>query len=159
NDVVCLALGPVVMRLARRIRRHPAPYLIALATAANAGSVATITGNPQNMILGALSRMPFATFAARLTPVALASLAIVYAVIAIVFRRSLGHELDEAAPSDPAALRDPLGAPSHDLLPKGVTVLLGAVALFFAGVPSELVALGAAAVLMLGRVRPERIYM
>ncbi len=158
NDVVCLALGPVVLRLARRIRRHPAPYLVALATAANAGSTATITGNPQNMIIGALSRMRYASFAARLTPVAVAALAIDYAVIAIAFRRSLGRELEESLPSDPGAPRDPLGPPSRDLLPKGVTVLVGAVALFFAGVPSEIVALGAAAVLMLGRVRPERIY-
>src|SRR5688572_18223039 len=69
NDVVCIALGPVVIGLARRIRRDPVPYLIALATSANIGSVATITGNPQNMIIGALSKIPYAAFGARLGPV------------------------------------------------------------------------------------------
>jgi Na+/H+ antiporter NhaD/arsenite permease-like protein len=157
NDVVCIALGPVVFRLARRLRRDPAPYLIALATAANAGSVATITGNPQNMILGALSRLSYATFAARLTPVAAVALVIDYAVVALAFRRTLARDFDDGHAGDEGPA-DPAGEPSPELLPKGVGVLLGAVVLFFAGVPISLVALGAAALLMLGRVRPERLY-
>jgi Na+/H+ antiporter NhaD/arsenite permease-like protein len=156
NDVVCLALGPIVLRLAWRLRRSPVPFLVALATAANAGSVATVTGNPQNMILGALSRIPFATFAARLAPVAAAALVVDYLVIAVVFRRALSRE--EPAPESDDGEPDPAGPPSPELLPKGVAVLLGAVGLFFAGAPSALVALGAGALLMLGRVRPERLY-
>jgi Na+/H+ antiporter NhaD/arsenite permease-like protein len=156
NDVVCLALGPVVLHLARRLRRNPVPFLIALATAANAGSVATVTGNPQNMIIGGLSRIPYATFAARLAPVAAAALVVDYLVIALAFRRTLSRE--EPARESDDGQPDPAGPPSPELLPKGVAVLLGAVALFFAGAPSALVALGAAALLMLGRVRPERLY-
>src|SRR5262245_24471176 len=48
NDVVCLVLAPLVLDVTRRLRLPPVPYLIALATAANVGSVATLTGNPQN---------------------------------------------------------------------------------------------------------------
>jgi Na+/H+ antiporter NhaD/arsenite permease-like protein len=157
NDVVCLALAPIVLRLALRLRRDPAPYLVGLATAANAGSVATLTGNPQNMILGALSRLSYSTFAARLAPVAAGALLVDYAVVALVFRRALARDIGEERTGD-SGYRDPAGEPSPELLLKGVTVLLGAVALFFAGVPIALVALGAAAVLMLGRVRPERLY-
>jgi Na+/H+ antiporter NhaD/arsenite permease-like protein len=156
NDVVCLALGPVAFTLARRLRRDPVPYLVALATAANIGSTATITGNPQNMIIGALSHIPYVTFASRLAPVALVGLAIDYAVVAVAFRRSLARETQESPPS--ILPRDPAGDPTRELLPKGVTVLVALVVLFFAGAPIELVALGAAAVLMLGRVRPERLY-
>ena len=49
NDVVCLVMAPIVLDLARQLRLPPPPYLIALATAANVGSVATLTGNPQNI--------------------------------------------------------------------------------------------------------------
>lgn len=157
NDIVCLALVPVVVRLAERVKRSPLPYLVALATSANVGSVATITGNPQNMIIGALSRIPYATFAARLAPVAAAGLVLDYAVVALVFRRALATPLRESAPPSHRP-EDPAGDPSHELLPKGVTVLVGLVVLFFAGAPIDLVALGAAAVLMLGRVRPQRLY-
>jgi Na+/H+ antiporter NhaD/arsenite permease-like protein len=157
NDVVCIALGPVVLTLARRLRRDPVPYLVALATSANVGSLATITGNPQNMIIGALSRIPYGSFAAKLAPVAAAGLVLDYAVVALAFRRALATPLRDSAPPSHRP-EDPAGEPSHELLPKGVTVLVGLVALFFAGAPIDLVALGAAAVLMLGRVRPQRLY-
>jgi len=156
NDVVCLALGPIVLGLARRSRRHPVPYLVALATAANIGSTATITGNPQNMIIGTLAGLPYATFAGHLAPIAAFGLVLDYLVVAVAFRGALRREVDESRES--AAPRDPAGKPVHGLLPKGVVVLAGVVLLFFAGAPVELVALGAAAVLMLGRVRPHRLY-
>jgi Na+/H+ antiporter NhaD/arsenite permease-like protein len=50
NDIGCLALGPLVLYLARRLRFHPLPHLIGLATASNVGSTGTITGNPQKML-------------------------------------------------------------------------------------------------------------
>jgi Na+/H+ antiporter NhaD/arsenite permease-like protein len=156
NDVVCIALGPVVLTLARRTRRDPVPYLVALATAANVGSTATITGNPQNMIIGAMSHISYAAFAHRLAPVAFLGLLVVYAVVALVFRRELATELDAAPLS--VMPRDPAGDPDRMLLPKGVVVLLGLVVSFFAGARIDVAALGAAALLMLGRVKPQRLY-
>ncbi|HEY7172792.1 MAG TPA: SLC13 family permease, partial [Vicinamibacterales bacterium] len=52
NDTICLVFTPVVLDLAAARRERPLPYLLALATASNIGSVATITGNPQNMLIG-----------------------------------------------------------------------------------------------------------
>jgi Na+/H+ antiporter NhaD/arsenite permease-like protein len=157
NDVVCLAFGPIVLSLARRVRRDPAPYLVALATAANVGSTATITGNPQNMIIGGLSHVPYGTFAARLAPVAALGLVLDFAIVALAFRGALSRDVGEdARPS--IAPGDPAGMPNRKLLPKGVAVLLGLVGCFFAGVPVEIAALGAGALLMLGRQRPDRLY-
>lgn len=157
NDVVCLALGPIALTLARRVRRDPVPYLVALATAANVGSTATITGNPQNMIIGGLSHMPYRTFAARLGPVAALGLVLVFAIVALSFRRALATDTrnDERSSDAPG---DPITVPDTTLLPKGVTVLVGLILCFFAGVPVEIAALGAGALVMLGRQRPERLY-
>jgi Na+/H+ antiporter NhaD/arsenite permease-like protein len=157
NDVVCLAFGPIVLSLARRVRRAPAPYLVALATAANVGSTATITGNPQNMIIGGLSHVAYGTFAARLGPIAAVGLVLDFAIVALAFRGALSRDTGEGerpsiAPGDPA------GMPNPKLLPKGVAVLIGLVGCFFAGVPVEIAALGAGAILMLGRQRPDRLY-
>ena len=52
NDVVCVAMTPLVLHLCRHLKRPPIPYLVGLATSSNIGSVATITGNPQNIIIG-----------------------------------------------------------------------------------------------------------
>jgi Na+/H+ antiporter NhaD/arsenite permease-like protein len=59
NDAVCLVMTPLVIEVTRSLRRDPIPYLLAVAMASNVGSTATITGNPQNMIVGAVSRIPY----------------------------------------------------------------------------------------------------
>jgi Na+/H+ antiporter NhaD/arsenite permease-like protein len=153
NDVVCVALTPLVLDLTRRLKRPAIPYLVGLATASNVGSVATITGNPQNMIIGSLSGIAYLRFTARLAPVALAGLLITYFVTARVYRGVLSEAADEAGP---AVL--PVPRVHRGLLLKSVAVALATVGLFFAGKPIALVALGAAAVLMLSRVRPEKVY-
>src|SRR5208283_459510 len=52
NDAICLVLAPLVLELTLSLRRNPVPYLLAVAMASNIGSTATITGNPQNMMIG-----------------------------------------------------------------------------------------------------------
>ena len=67
-------LTPLVIDITVSLKRNPLPYLIALAASANIGSTATITGNPQNMIIGISSNIPFINFTARLLPVAVTGL-------------------------------------------------------------------------------------
>ena len=154
NDVVCVALTPLVLHLCQRLKRPPIPYLVGLATASNVGSVATITGNPQNIIIGSLSHISYVRFAARLAPVALIGLAINFAIVALVYRTTLRERVPELAQEDDAA-RTKI---HRGLLWKSITVTLVTVGLFFAGQPIALVALVAAGILMLDRVRPERVY-
>jgi Na+/H+ antiporter NhaD/arsenite permease-like protein len=158
NDIICLALTPLVVHLTRRLKLNPLPHLVGLATAANIGSTATIIGNPQNMIIGSLSHVPFLRFSARLAPVAAAGLLLDFLVLAGVYRAALRPPDGVAAlPPEP-----PPGRPHREahnwLLWKSLAVTLAAVVLFFAGLPVALVALGAAAVLLLGRIRPEKVY-
>ena len=161
NDIVCIALTPLVIQLARRLQINPLPHLIGLATAANIGSTATLTGNPQNMIIGSLSHIPYLRFAACLAPVAVIGLVIDFLVIAVVYRRELG--VVQAAAD--ASLQEPAVRPQKSfhrsqlwLLRKSVAVTVVTVILFFIGMPIALVASGAATVLLLSRVRPEKIY-
>jgi Na+/H+ antiporter NhaD/arsenite permease-like protein len=161
NDIVCLALTPVVIQLARRLKINPLPHLIGLATAANIGSTATLTGNPQNMIIGVLSHIAYWRFAVCLAPVAVIGLVIDFLVIAVAYRGKLGvtQEAADQFPEKPAERQQYSHQQSQLwLLRKSVAVTLAAVILFFIGMPVALVALGAAAVLFLGRVRPEKIY-
>src|SRR5947209_9114715 len=76
NDTVCLMLTPLVVAVMVRGRLPLTPYLLALAMSANLGSVSTLVGNPQNMIIGHLSHIPFLRFSSILLPVAAAWLAI-----------------------------------------------------------------------------------
>ena len=154
NDVVCVALTPLVLKLCQRLRRPPIPYLVGLATASNVGSVATITGNPQNIIIGSLSQISYLRFSARLAPVALIGLMINFAVVALVYRKALAQTTEESPSPDEM----PRPRVHRGVLWKSSFVTLGTIALFFAGKPIAPVALGAAGVLMLDRIRPQKVY-
>jgi Na+/H+ antiporter NhaD/arsenite permease-like protein len=152
NDAICLVMTPLVLDLALRLKRNPVPYLLAVAMASNAGSVATITGNPQNMIIGSLSHVPYVTFAAALTPVALTGLVLTFALLALIYRSEFTGRLE--------TVEGPRLHYHGPLVAKSLAVLLGMVALFFAGQPVAKVALlGGALLLFTRRVRPEKVYL
>ena len=171
NDIVCLALTPLVLHLARRLRFNPVPHLIGLATAANIGSTATITGNPQNMIIGIQSHISYLRFAARLFPVAALGLVLDFLVIAFIYRASLVplRPVDSLTKSGkhkkikrPSRKDRPPSSRAHAWLRnKSVLATVVTVTLFFV-LPSPylpVIALGAAAFLLVGRiVNPEKIY-
>src|SRR6266516_5031870 len=89
NDTICLMLTPLVIAVIQRGKLPLLPYLIALATSANIGSVATLVGNPQNMIIGHFSHIPFAQFWRALVPVWCVALAINFAILRFGFRKIL----------------------------------------------------------------------
>lgn len=153
NDTVCLMLTPLVVELALRSRRDPLPYLVALATAANVGSAATIVGNPQNMLIGASSGIPFGRFLLMLGPPSLAGLLVVYFVVVACFPAEFrkGEAL--------AVVPDARARTYGPLLWKSLGAALLMLVLLFAGVPAPLASLAAAAVLLVTRrIKPERVF-
>jgi Na+/H+ antiporter NhaD/arsenite permease-like protein len=147
NDTVCIVLTPLVCELAARLKRDPIAYLLAVAMASNAGSTATITGNPQNIIIGSLSRIPYTQFAATLAPVAAIGLLLTFGLLALVFRHEFWTR--ERLSSTPSPAEFPSAAPSR--LVKPVLVTLAMMAGFFAGLPPAAVAISAAAVMLITR--------
>ena len=154
NDVVCIALTPLLIDTCEELGMSPVPLLIALATASNIGSAATITGNPQNMIVAGFADLHYARFAIRLAPIALMGLAIDYAVIAYVYRHELARPARRADRIEPRRHRTIVA-----LMAKSSIVAGGALVCFALGYPTHLVALGAAAVLLFTRrIKPQRIF-
>lgn len=153
NDTICLVFTPIVIDVARARGHAPLPYLLGLATASNIGSVATITGNPQNMLIASMSRIGYRDFSAALAPVAAIGLVIDVAVIWWMFRNDLRR-----TPTDDAPVRGP--RPVHRaLMAKALIVSGGVLVAFLAGYEPATVAAGAAAILLITRrVKPEKIY-
>jgi Na+/H+ antiporter NhaD/arsenite permease-like protein len=145
NDTICLMLTPLVIAVIRRGKLPLLPYLIALATSANVGSAATLVGNPQNMIIGHFSHIPFAQFSRSLAPAAIIALAINFVILRFGFRRVLRAAVVE---------QEPHAIPKLDL---GLFALVCAVfvsifACFLAGLNLAWTALaGAALVMVLAR--------
>src|SRR5499425_2729869 len=95
NDIVCLVMVPFVLSITRKMNLQPLPYLLAVATASNIGSVATITGNPQNMLIGSFSGIHYRDFLAHLGPVALVGLLINWGVLHWVHMRKVTMEAED----------------------------------------------------------------
>lgn len=152
NDVVCLVMAPIVLDLTRQLRLPPQPYLIGLATAANVGSVATLTGNPQNMLVGSFSGIGYRTFLLREAPVAVVGLLLVFAVIWLAYRRRLPEAL-------PALDLEERFVVHRALMTKTIVAVAVMLVAFLAGVPIALVAIaGAACCLLTRRVNPDKVY-
>jgi Na+/H+ antiporter NhaD/arsenite permease-like protein len=151
NDTVCMMMTPVLLRIAARLRVSPAPYLIAMVTATNIGSVMTLVGNPQNMLIGVRSHIPFLDFTRRLWPVAVVGLCIDYAVVRWSYRRTLPGRLSEAEPAGSSSV-------SQLRLTLSLVVMLAFLALLAAGFPPPTVAmsLGALVILLESR-RPSQL--
>ena len=152
NDIVCLVMVPFVLSIAKGMQLKPLPYLLAVATASNIGSVATITGNPQNMLIGSFSRLGYRDFLVHLAPVAVAGLLLDWLVLHWVHMRQAQH-VEE--------VKDRIPLPPLDLsrLTKPVVVVTAVVIAFFGGVPPAMAAALGAAVLLISRtLEPRKLY-
>src|SRR5579883_1172385 len=143
---------PFVLSITRKMELQPLPYLLAVATASNIGSVATITGNPQNMLIGSFSGIHYRDFLAHLGPVALAGLFLDWAVLHWMHMRNVPVA---------RAGREEIPLPALDLsrLTKPVIVATAVVTGFFLGVdPALMAALGAAVLLITRTLEPQKLY-
>ena len=153
NDIVCLVMTPLVVHMTRRLGLAPVPYVVAVATASNIGSTATITGNPQNMLIGSLSGISYLDFIAHLGPVAIVGLFLSWAVL---------HWVYLPGSVDRVPVAQVLSAPEfqHERVrKKPVVVLVIVLAGFLVGVPPALMAaIGAALLLITRTVDPRTVY-
>jgi len=165
NDVVVLLFTPVVVQAARLLGVNPVPYLIAEAMASNIGSTATIVGNPQNMLIGVASGIPFGRFFALLAPIAVLGGLVLFFTVWGFYRRHLRSPAGAdavAGRSLAVAAGHALPAEAHRLLWRTTPVLLGTVAGFFLSTPLGIgvhtVALvGGTVAILVGGVRPSEV--
>jgi Na+/H+ antiporter NhaD/arsenite permease-like protein len=144
NDTIVLVFTPLILDLATALRRNPLPYLVALVTAANLGSVATIIGNPQNMLVGISSGIGFVDFTAALAPIALLGLGVIWVVIVLVYRADFRAEIFTTSYQLVAEVKRPR-------LRKALFATVLMLVTLIAGAPVPLAAVLAAAVLLVTR--------
>src|SRR3989449_10063956 len=132
---------PTSMFCGLPLRVRPTPYLIGLAMGANAGSVVSVTGNPQNMLVGIWSGASFRGFLLHLLPVGLGGLAITYGYLRWAYRADLAEPFRERLETVPGALDRPL-------VVKGLVLFAGAAVAWLAGGPLPLVAIPAGALMV-----------
>ncbi len=151
NDAICLVMAPLVLELTMGLKRNPVPYLLAVAMASNVGSTATITGNPQNMMIGSFSGIPYTQFAGALAPVAVVGLLLTIGLLALLHRADLRGSVVDVHP--------PRVRINRALVVRSLIATAAVVVLFFAGEPPAKAAIIVGALLLLTRrVKSARVY-
>jgi len=152
NDTIVIVFTPLIIEVTIALKRNPVPYLVALAVSANIGSAATIIGNPQNMIIGIASGIPFAKYALYQIVPSLIGLLIIIVIISIIYKKEFyktifdNIEIEEAKPYRPLFIKSIVAS----------TLMIIA---FFAGVSIPLASLGGASILLITRrLKPERVF-
>ncbi|MEH2407842.1 anion transporter [Nostoc sp.] len=151
NDTIALILTPLVLGLTQTLNLNPIPYLLALAGATNLGSVATLSGNPQNILIGSFSGISYLDFAKALTPIALVSLLIQIGLLWWLY------------PDVRSTKSCPSGTPVRyrifkPLLTKSLLITAGLLIAFLIGIPPAQATFVAAGLMFITRrIKPQRV--
>ncbi len=153
NDTVVIIFTPLVIEVTLSLKRNPIPYLIALVTSANIGSSATIIGNPQNMIIGISSGIPFGQYLYYQAMPSLVGLTFIWIILKLLYKSefNLTHFEKIVLPDV---------KPYIPLLIKSIISSSLMIIAFFAGVSIPLAAFGGASLLLITRrLKPERVFL
>lgn len=151
NDTIAIVFTPLTLLITEQLKLNPIPYLLTVAAATNMGSVATINGNPQNLIIGSISNISYLDFALALTPVAMFGL-----IIQILWLCWLYPEARSLSPlPSPPPLKYRLYKPLlYKTLAVNFAILIGLII----GLPlAETAFVGGAILLITRRLKPQRI--
>ncbi len=144
NDIICLAMTPILLEGCTHRQRNPLPFLLGLACASNIGSAATLIGNPQNMLIGQSLQLSFLTYLLQAIVPVIVSLVVAWAILVFLFRGKW-HLTSDLSVSDRTPYHSWQSA-------KGLLVLTALVIAFiFSPFPREVIALAAAGLLLMSR--------
>jgi Na+/H+ antiporter NhaD/arsenite permease-like protein len=148
NDIVVFAMTPMLCAGLKARGLDPKPYLMALAGAGNAGSAATLIGNPQNILIGQAGDLGFWHFALVCGPPALMGLGCVYIAVRLMWAKELA--------TPPQAVAGPSPTVNIRQMNKALLATVALLVLFATPLPREIAALAVAAALLASRVIQSR---
>jgi len=129
NVTTVIIMAPVTVLIAGILGISSIPLLMAEALLANTGGVATLVGDPPNILIGSAANLSFIDFVVNLGPIVLAAWFVTLVLIRLLFREELAQQ-----PTNPEALQ---ALDEHEALKdrtsanKVLILLAGVVVLFF----------------------------
>lgn len=151
NDTIALIFTPLTLSLTQALGLNPIPYLLAVAGATNIGSVATLSGNPQNILIGSFSNINYLNFLKALTPVAIIGLVIQIGLLWLLYPDVRSTDASQILPNSKQRIFKPL-------FNKTLVITTGLLIGFAIGLPlAESTLVAASLLLITRRVKPQRI--
>ena len=157
DSTTVLLIAPVTLLVCERLGVSPVPYLIAEVFSSNLGGAATLIGDPPNIIIASRSGLTFNDFLVHMTPIAALAIAILVAMLPLLFRGSFEGDPNRAADVMGLNEREAIKDPRLLII---CAVVLTAVFIGFIGhaafhiEPSVVALLGAGVLVLLSRSKP-----
>jgi len=154
NDVICLIFTPVICVALRRAGRDPVPFLMALVTASNIGSAATVIGNPQIILIGQTAHLSFIAYSATVVPLVVVCLLLNYAAIRLIYYRRLGAVVKHA-PTEANSFENSYPVQQWDMITKALVIMGVLLIAMILGdtlnLPRQVAAMAAAGLILISR--------
>jgi len=112
NVTTVILIAPVTLFVASTLRVSPIPFLIAEILASNIGGMATLIGDPPNILIGSAAGIDFVTFAVNMGPISLIILLAFIPLARFLFKKELSAQdqsgIDIAGLDTSALITDPV---------------------------------------------------
>ena len=92
NVTTVVIFGPLIILIARTMKVTPIPFLLAAALLSDTGGVATLVGDPPNLMIGSAKGIDFNTFIYHMGGIVLLAWMVVLIVLRVLFARELAKE-------------------------------------------------------------------
>jgi Na+/H+ antiporter NhaD/arsenite permease-like protein len=157
NVTIVVLAAPVALFVAASLRVSPLPFLIGAILASNIGGMATLVGDPPNILIGSAAGIDFLAFVTNLAPISLLILAGFLVLARFLFRNDLRAREDRV--TDIAALEVDTLITDRALLRKSLIVMVGVIVGFLLHgalhlEPATIALAGATILLLWGRSDP-----
>ena len=91
NVTTVVIFGPLIIMIARTMAVSPLPYLMAAALLSDTGGVATLVGDPPNLMIGSAADISFNTFIIHMGPPVLIAWLAVLVMLKFLFKKELAE--------------------------------------------------------------------
>jgi len=164
NDAVVLLFTPVIIGICRSLKLNPVPFLIAEILSSNIGSAMTITGNPQNMLIGINSGISYGHFLLFLLPVSMMGMLVIVYFVKWYYPSVITPrfpEMNKKTKPDITAVEKETSF-NYRSIRFSVPIFILVIILFFLSRPLNLsipliALIGASLILLLGRIKPSKV--
>ena len=94
NVTTIMVVAPVTLSIAEIMGVSPIPFLMGEAILSDTGGVATLIGDPPNVLIGSAANLSFNDFLIHLAPIVIVAWVITQGILLFIFRKDLRHAAD-----------------------------------------------------------------
>ncbi|MEY3933920.1 MAG: hypothetical protein RLZZ606_519 [Actinomycetota bacterium] len=159
NVTTIMLAVPMTLMVAKYLKVHPVPFILAEVFISNIGGAATLIGDPPNIIIASKADLDFNSFLIHMAPMVLVVLAVIIPMLVLMFNKELKNNVEDR--KSVMTLNANSFIKDKALLVKSLVVLtLVIVAFVLHSVlhmePSVIAMIGAGVLVMISNLKPEQ---